>query len=146
MKINYQRYHQKSGNKGFTLIEIIVVMAIIALLLALVGPKVLPHLGKGKSAAAKAQIEMFGQALDQYRMDNHHYPTTAQGLQALITNPGEPKWDGPYLKKNLIPKDPWDRQYNYASPGSHGEYDLWSYGRDGAQGGEGEDADVSSWQ
>ena len=133
-------------NGGFTLVELLVVMAIIALLAALVAPKVFPKLGKGKTAAAKAQVEMLGQALDQYRLDTGHYPTTSQGLQSLNTNPGVDKWDGPYLKKNLIPQDPWGRAYNYACPGTHGEYDIWSFGRDGAQGGEGVDQDVVSWQ
>jgi general secretion pathway protein G len=144
MKLKYlQNRHDNS--RGFTLVELLVVMAIIALLAALVAPKVFPKLGKGKTAAAKAQVEMFGQALDQYRLDTGHYPSTAQGLQALNVNPGEQKWEGPYLKKNTIPNDPWDRPYNYACPGTHGEYDIWSFGRDGAQGGEGEDADVQSW-
>jgi general secretion pathway protein G len=145
MKINYRQYSVHGDRRGFTLVELLVVMAIIALLAALVAPKVFPKLGKGKTAAAKAQVEMFGQALDQYRLDIGHYPTTAQGLQALNVNPGEQKWEGPYLKKNLIPNDSWDRPYNYACPGTHGEYDIWSFGRDGAQGGEGEDQDIVSW-
>jgi len=145
MKLNYLQ-SRHDGSRGFTLVELLVVMAIIALLAALVAPKVFPKLGKGKTAAAKAQIEMLGQALDHYRLDIGQYPTTAQGLQALNTNPGVEKWEGPYLKKSNIPLDPWNRPYNYACPGSHGEFDIWSYGRDGVQGGEGEDADVTSWQ
>jgi len=132
-------------NRGFTLVELLVVMAILALLAALVGPKLFGKLGQSKTSAAKAQIELFGQALDQYRLDTGHYPTTAQGLQALVVNPGETKWTGPYLKKNTIPNDPWDKPYNYSSPGTHGEYDIWSFGKDGVQGGEGEDQDVTSW-
>ena len=146
MKLGSPAEKQLFNNSGFTLVELLVVMAIIALLAALVAPKVFPKLGKGKTAAAKAQIEMLGQALDQYRLDTGHYPTTAQGLQALLTNPGIDKWDGPYLKKNLIPLDPWGRAYSYACPGTHGEYDIWSFGRDGVQGGEGEDQDIVSWQ
>jgi general secretion pathway protein G len=146
MNINFRKHRFDRNNLGFTLVELLVVMAIIALLAALVAPKVFPKLGKGKTAATKAQIELLGQALDQYRLDVGHYPTTAQGLQALITNPGEQKWEGPYLTKNVIPKDSWDRAYNYSCPGTHGEYDIWSFGRDGAQGGEGEDQDVMSWQ
>ena len=134
------------GRQGFTLVELLVVMAIIALLAALVAPKIFPKLGKGKTSAAKAQIELFGQALDQYRLDTGRYPSTEQGLQALLTNPGEDKWQGPYLKKNLIPVDPWGKPYNYTSPGTHGDYDLYSYGRDGVPGGEGEDQDVVSWE
>lgn len=132
--------------KGFTLIELLVVMVIIGLLAALVAPKVFPSLGKGKSAAAKAQIELFGQALDQYRLDIGRYPRTEQGLQALVVNPGEDKWQGPYLKKNSVPLDPWNKPYQYQSPGSHGDYDLYSFGRDGIPGGEGEDKDISSWE
>ena len=132
--------------RGFTLVELLVVMAIIALLAALVAPKIFPKLGKGKTAAAKAQIELFGQALDQYRLDIGRYPSTEQGLQALLANPGEEKWQGPYLKKNILPKDPWDRPYMYQSPGSHSDYDLYSYGLDGTPGGIGENQDVLSWE
>jgi general secretion pathway protein G len=120
-------------------------MAIIALLAALVGPRLFPKLGKGKQSAAKAQIELLGQALDQFRLDVGRYPTTQEGLNALSANPGADKWEGPYLKKGL-PADPWDRPYQYQAPGSHGEYDLLSYGRDGQPGGDGEDKDVTSWE
>jgi general secretion pathway protein G len=137
-------FHRKD-KKGFTLIELLVVMAIIALLAALVGPRLFPKLGKGKQSAAKAQIELLGQALDQFRLDVGRYPTTPEGLNALAVNPGADKWEGPYLKKGL-PADPWDRPYQYQSPGTHGEYDLWSYGRDGQPGGDGEDKDVTSWE
>lgn len=132
--------------KGFTLIELLVVMVIIGLLAALVAPKIFPSLGKGKTASAKAQIELLGQALDQYRLDMGNYPRTEQGLQALVVNPGEGKWQGPYLKKTNVPLDPWNKPYQYQSPGSHGDYDLFSYGRDGVPGGEGEDQDILSWQ
>jgi len=132
--------------KGFTLIELLVVMVIVGLLAALVGPRLFPKLGKGKQAAVKAQIELLGQALDQMRLDIGRYPTTQEGLSALVTNLGRMEnWDGPYLKKAL-PNDPWGKPYNYRFPGTHGEYDLFSFGRDGAQGGEGEDKDVNSWE
>jgi general secretion pathway protein G len=133
------------NKKGFTLVELLVVMVIIGLLAALVAPRLFPKLGKGKQAAAKAQIELLGQALDQYRLDVGSYPSTQEGLQALMTNPGVEKWDGPYLKKNL-PMDPWGHPYVFESPGTHGEYDLYSYGRDGKSGGEGEDKDVFNWE
>lgn len=132
-------------SKGFTLVELLVVMVIIGLLAALVGPKLFPKLGKGKQAAAKAQIELLGQALDQMRLDVGRYPTSQEGLNALSANPGMDNWDGPYLKK-AVPNDPWGKPYGYQSPGTHGEYDLYSYGRDAAQGGEGEDKDVDSWE
>lgn len=130
--------------QGFTLIELLVVMVIIGLLAALVGPRIFPKLGKGKQAAAKAQVLLLGQALDQYKLDVGFYPSTQEGLNALQTNPGIEKWDGPYLKKN-VPLDPWGKPYGYQSPGTHGEYDLYSFGRDNQPGGEGEDKDVNTW-
>ncbi len=143
--LNMRKILNRRNSKGFTLIELLVVMVIVGLLAALVAPKLFPKLGKGKQAAAKAQIELLGQALDQMRLDVGRYPTTQEGLSSLVTNPGMPNWEGPYLKKAL-PSDPWGRPYVYQSPGSHGEYDLYSYGRDGSPGGEGEDADLASWQ
>ncbi|RMG57021.1 MAG: type II secretion system protein GspG [Deltaproteobacteria bacterium] len=136
---------RKRGTRGFTLIEILVVVVIIGLLAALVGPRLFSKLGKSKQAAAKLQIELLGQALDQFRLDTGRYPTTQEGLEALNTNPGIEKWDGPYLKKK-VPLDPWGRPYIYRSPGEHGEYDLFSYGKDGAPGGSGENEDVTSWE
>ena len=140
-------FHRRSrpGHRGFSLIELMVVMVIIGLLAALVAPRLFPKLGKGKQSAAKAQIELLSQALDQYRLDTGTYPTSQEGLNALMANPGQEKWDGPYLKKN-VPADPWGNPYNYQIPGTHGEYDLFSYGRDNKPGGEGEDKDVNSWE
>lgn len=133
------------NRRGFTLIELLVVMVILAMLAALVGPKLFTKVGKGKQSAAKTQIELLGQALDSYRLDTGHYPSTSEGLNALVTNPGVQGWDGPYLKKAL-PNDPWKKPYQYQSPGAHGDYDLFSYGADGAPGGEGENRDVASWE
>jgi len=142
---NREERRYRINSKGFTLIELLVVMVILAMLAAIVGPKLFTKVGKGKQAAAKTQIEMLGQALDSYRLDTGHYPNTSQGLNALITNPGVEGWDGSYLKKAL-PNDPWMKPYQYQSPGTHGDYDLFSYGADGAPGGEGENKDVNSWE
>jgi general secretion pathway protein G len=132
--------------RGFTLVELLVVMVIVGLLLALVGPKVFSKLGKGKQIAAKAQIELLGQTLDHFRLDVGRYPTTQEGLGSLITNPGITNWDGPYINKKEIPIDPWGKPYTYQCPGTHSEYDLYSYGMDGTPGGEGENKDVLSWE
>ena len=135
---------------GFTLIEMLVVIAIIAVLAAVVAPEVFRNVSDANSGAAKTQISQFGLALDRYRLDNHAYPTTEQGLAALRTAPvtGEapPSWRGPYLR-SVVPNDPWGRPYLYVSPGRANpqSYDLYSLGRDGRAGGEDEDADVTSW-
>jgi general secretion pathway protein G len=133
------------NKRGFTLVELLIVMVIIGMLAALVFPRLIPKVGKGKQSAAKAQIELLGQALDQFRLDTGRYPTTSEGLNALAANPGIPNWDGPYLRKAL-PNDPWGRPYHYEAPGSHGDYDLLSYGADGSLGGEEENKDIASWE
>jgi general secretion pathway protein G len=143
--MNKTREERRHKEKGFTLIEILVVMVIITLLASLVAPRLFPKLGKGKQSAAKAQIELLEQALDQFRLDTGRYPTTQEGLNVLVADQNIEKWEGPYLKKGL-PNDPWNKPYQYQCPGTHGEYDLFSYGRDGAIGGEGEDKDVVSWE
>ena len=131
---------------GFTLLELLVVMVIIGLLASYVGPKYFAQIGKSEVKTAKAQIDSLGKALDQYRLDTGHYPSTENGLAALNTAPAnEAKWQGPYLKKN-VPNDPWDHPYQYKAPGEHGDYDLISLGNDGAAGGTGEAADINSWQ
>ena len=132
--------------RGFTLIELLVVTVVVSLLAGLVGPLVWSKLRDARIRAARAQIELFGAALDQYRLDVGSYPTTGQGLAALRDNPGVERWSGPYLKKPA-PKDPWGGQYRYrCCPGQHGPYDLWSEGADHAPGGEGENRDVGSWE
>ena len=132
--------------RGFTLIELLVVIIVLGLLVGLVGPRLFGRVGQSKQATAKAQIELLGAGLDQYRLDVGAYPAAAQGLEALQKNPGSAgNWNGPYLKKS-VPRDPWGNPYKYrCCPGQHGEYDLWSEGADGAPGGEGENADVTSW-
>lgn len=135
---------------GFTLIEMLVIIAIIAVLAAVVAPEVFRNVSDANAGAARQQIELFSTALDGYRLDNHTYPTTEQGLAALRTEPAageKPRnWRGPYLRR-AIPNDPWGRPYVYLSPGRHNPqgFDLYSLGRDGREGGEGEDADVTSW-
>lgn len=136
----------KKRERGFTLIEMLIVMVILGLLAALVGPRMFGKVGKSKQRAAKAQITLFETALDTYRLDVGKYPTTEQGLEALRVKPGDTeRWDGPYLPKE-VPKDPWGNPYEYRSPGEQGDFDIISYGADGSPGGEGEDADVVSWK
>lgn len=141
----FGRHNRQFRLRGFTLLELLVVMVIIGMLSAFVGPRMFGQIGKSQTKIVKAQIESLAKALDQYRIDTGHCPSTDQGLQSLLVNPGEARWAGPYLAKAL-PQDTWRRDYLYRSPGEHGDCDIWSYGRDGALGGEGEDVDISSWQ
>jgi len=130
--------------RGFTLLELLVVMVIIGLLAAYVGPKYFSQLGKSEVTVAKAQIEAFDKALDTFRLDVGRYPTTEEGLSALLTMPANAtKWNGPYLKK-AVPLDPWGHPYMYKAPGSKSEFEIMSYGRDGQPGGTGEDADITN--
>lgn len=133
-------------NRGFSLIEIMVVMIIIGLLAGLVGPKLFGQLGKAKQKTAKAQIEMIMAALDAYRLDVGSYPSQQEGLEALISNPGVDDWAGPYLAKGQIPEDPWKHPYIYRNPGQNGEVEVSSLGKDNKEGGSGEDNDVNSWE
>jgi general secretion pathway protein G len=131
--------------RGFTLLELLVVIVIIGLLAGYVGPKYFAQEGKAKAKVARAQIDGFEKALDAYRIDVGRYPTTEQGLAALDTRPdNETRWAGPYLKR-AVPADPWGKPYLYRVPGEKGEVDIYSLGRDGKAGGEGEDADVGNW-
>ena len=139
--------HARRHVAGFTLIEMMVVMVIIGLLMALVGPRFIRQEEKAKVRAARAQVELLGTALDTFRLDVGRYPTTQEGLAALRQRPfGTDRWDGPYLKKEL-PKDPWDKPYYYRSPGESGRpYDLYSLGADGTPGGDGDARDITSWE
>ena len=128
--------------KGFTLLELLVVIVIIGLLAGYVAPRYFGQVGKSEVQVARAQLDSLEKALDQYRLDTRHYPTAEQGLDALVNKPtNEASWSGPYLKK-AVPADPWGRAYVYHVPGARGEYDLYSLGRDGKPGGNGEDADI----
>ncbi|MGA7178768.1 MAG: type II secretion system major pseudopilin GspG [Thiobacillaceae bacterium] len=134
-----------NNQHGFTLIELLVVIVIIGLLVGFVAPRYFAQVGKSEVKVAKAQINGLEKALDEYRLDVGHYPTTEQGLAALNAQPaGETRWQGPYLKKT-VPNDPWGQPYQYRSPGEHGEIDLYSFGKDGKPGGEGESADIVNW-
>jgi general secretion pathway protein G len=129
-------------SKGFTLLELLVVIVIIGLLAGYVAPRYFGQVGKSEVQVARAQLDSLEKALDQYRLDNRHYPTAEQGLEALVNKPAaEASWAGPYLKK-AVPNDPWGHAYVYRMPGEKSEFDLYSLGRDGKPGGSGEDADI----
>ena len=131
---------------GFTLLEILVVLVILGLMASLVGPQVFKQLSGSKTKAAALQIQELSAALDLYRLELGKFPSSEQGLAALISKPRNVEsWNGPYLKKNVIRKDPWGHDFQYRSPGQNGEFDLWSLGADNREGGEGEDHDVHSW-
>jgi general secretion pathway protein G len=131
-----------TSSKGFTLLELLVVIVIVGLLAGYVAPRYFGQVGKSEVQVARAQIEALDKALDQYRLDVRRYPSAEQGLDALVNKPGnETSWSGPYLKK-AVPNDPWGRPYVYRTPGQKAEFDLFSLGRDGKPGGTGEDADI----
>lgn len=136
---------RRARASGFTLIELLVVLAIISLLAGLVGPSVLNQLGGAKTKTAKIQIKDLEQALEMYKLDVGRYPSTSDGLEALVQKPGSADgWNGPYLKSG-VPQDPWKNDYHYAFPGSRAELDIFSLGQDGTEGGDGEDSDVGNW-
>jgi general secretion pathway protein G len=129
---------------GFTLVEMLVVITIIGLIMGLIGPRVLNYLSESKVKAAKIQLQSFGSALDLFYLDAGRYPSTAEGLTALVRQtPGVASWNGPYLRGGNVPTDPWTHSYVYRSPGEHGPYDIMSYGADGQEGGSGVAADIS---
>jgi general secretion pathway protein G len=143
--------YMKLNNRGFTLIELMVVIVILGILAGLIVPRIMGRPEEARRAKAAMQMESIETALKLYKLDNGTYPTTEQGLQALVEAPsvGEPprNWrEGGYLEKGKVPKDPWGNEYVYMSPGSHGDYDLLSYGGDGEPGGEDRDKDIASWE
>jgi len=141
------RIMSRRRTRGFTLIELLVVLVILGLLASLVGPRVMKHLGESKTQTAILQIEELSSALDVYRLEVGRYPSGDDGLTALVENPGNvPQWNGPYLRKKTIRKDPWGNDYNYAYPGENGDFDLYSLGADNSEGGDGENKDVLGWE
>ena len=138
------RDETRSNERGFTLVEMLVVITIIGLIMGLIGPRVLNYLSESKVKAAKIQMQSFASALDLFNLDVGRYPSTAEGLTALVRpTPGLAAWNGPYLKGNIVPNDPWNNPYVYRAPAEHGAYDIVSYGSDGQEGGSGVAADIS---
>ncbi|HVZ05799.1 type II secretion system major pseudopilin GspG [Hyphomicrobium sp.] len=137
----------RQGEAGFTLIELLVVMVILVLLASLVAPRVIGYLGSSRTKTAKVQIESLSTSLELYKLDNGRYPDAREGLNALVQRPANmPSWNGPYLKKDKVPLDPWGAPYIYRYPGKHGPFDIITLGADKREGGEGEDQDIASWQ
>lgn len=137
----------KSNTHGFSLVELLVVLAILGLIIGVVGPSVMKHLGTAKTDTARIQIEDFGATLDLFYLENGRYPTDQEGLSALVSKPPSlDSWNGPYLKKKVIPRDPWGNEYHYKSPGDNGDYDLYSFGADNQPGGEKNNRDINSWE
>lgn len=142
-----QTTRETEAEAGFSLIELLVVLAILGLLIGLVAPPIIRYFGRAKTDVAKVQIHELETALDLYRLDLGRYPTQSEGLSALVAKPaGLDRWQGPYLKQNTVPLDPWGHPYRYRDPGEHGDYDLYSLGADDAPGGAGENQDVANWQ
>jgi general secretion pathway protein G len=137
----------RAGEAGFTLIELLVVMVILVLLASLVAPRVIGYLGSSRTKSAKVQIESLSTSLELYKLDTGRYPDGREGLNALVQRPGDlPSWNGPYLKKDKVPLDPWGQPYIYRYPGQHGPFDILTLGADKKEGGQGEDQDIASWQ
>jgi general secretion pathway protein G len=145
-KPNSRAVRRRGGEGGYTLVEILVVITIIGLMVALVGPRVLNYLGESKVKTAKIQIQSLASALDLFYLDNGRYPLSSEGLAALVQRgSGIATWNGPYLKGGSVPDDPWGKPYAYRAPGQHGAYDIVSFGADGQEGGTGAAADITSW-
>jgi general secretion pathway protein G len=146
LKANEKRVHRHDdGQAGFTLVEMLVVITIIGLIMGLVGPRVLNYLSESKVKAAKIQLQSFSSALDLFYLDAGRFPSTSEGLGALVQRtPGVAAWNGPYLRGGTLPNDPWSHAYVYRSPGQHGPYDIISYGADGQEGGSGIAADITT--
>ncbi|MGI9385626.1 MAG: type II secretion system major pseudopilin GspG [Methyloligellaceae bacterium] len=136
----------RRSEAGFTLVELLVVMAILALLASLVAPRVLGYLGSSRTKAAKLQIENIATSLQLFKLDTGRYPKTHEGIAVLVKNSGgDRNWNGPYLEGGKVPRDPWGNAFRYRYPGRHAEFDIYSFGADNRQGGDGEDKDVTSW-
>ena len=145
-RLHNRRRRARRSEAGFTLVEMLVVITIIGLIMALVGPRVLNYLAESKVKAARIQVESFASSLDLFYLDNGRYPSTSEGLAALAQRPGGiDSWNGPYLRSGAVPNDPWGHPYIYRSPGEHGAYEIVSYGSDGQEGGTGTAADIESW-
>jgi general secretion pathway protein G len=138
--------HDRRREAGFTLVELLVVMVILVLLASLVAPRVIGYLGSSRTKTAKVQIESLATSLELYKLDTGRYPNEREGLAALVSRPADVKnWNGPYLKKDRVPPDPWGRPYHYRYPGQRGAFDIFSLGADNQEGGDGENQDVASW-
>jgi general secretion pathway protein G len=149
--MNQKKYLKLYGNRGFTMIELMVVIVILGILAGLIVPRIMDRPAQAKQLKAKMTIESLSAALKLYKLDNGSYPSTEQGLQALVQSPGSggemKNWrKGGYLEKGKVPNDPWDNEYIYIAPGAHGDFDLISYGADGTAGGEDANMDINSWE
>lgn len=138
---------RRANERGFTLMELLVVLAILGLLMSLVGPRVLNQLGGAKTKTAGIQVKDLEQSLEMYKLDVGRYPSTEEGLDALVRKPSNAAgWNGPYLKSKEVPLDPWNQEYHYRYPGQKAEVDVFTYGQNGVPGGDGEDSDVGNWR